>query len=160
MIQRPQSLVLFLTATLYALMAFAPLWELTVDASTVELNATIATLSNNINGTVTIEKELSNVYLLATSAAGVILSIVTIFLFKNRPLQAKISALNALIITVFIGLTIFIAIPASKQAIMSQDNGAYQWGFFLSAAILLSIFITNKLIRKDEDLVRSVDRIR
>ena len=150
MIQRPQSLLLFLTAILYGVMAFAPLWQLAVDPSIIELNATNAFLTNDINGEITTAKELSNVYLLATCACGVVLSIVTIFLFKNRALQAKISALNALIITVFIGMTTFIAIPSCKQTIMSQDNGAYQWGFFLAAAILVSIFITNKLIRKDK----------
>jgi hypothetical protein len=160
MIQRPQSLVLFLTAVLYGLMAFAPLWQLTVEPSTITLNASNAIIYNLLDSETSIIKEIPNVYLLAACACGAILSIVTIFLFNNRPLQAKISAINAMIITVFIGLTIFIAIPNYKQILMSQDNGTYQWGFFLTVPILISIFITTKLIRKDEALVKSVDRIR
>ena len=160
MIQRPQTLLLFLTAVLYGLMAFAPLWQLTVAPSTVVINATMTTLSTTIDGVSSIEKESSNVYLLAACACGVILSIVIIFLFKNRALQAKISALNALIIMIFVGLNVVFTLPTAKQMIMSADNGEFQWGFYLAIGVIISIVLTNKLIRKDEALVKSVDRIR
>lgn len=141
-------------------MAFAPLWQLSVGPALVELNATMSTLSSSINGETILVKESSNVYLLAACASGVILSIVTIFLFNNRALQAKISALNALIIMSFVGLSIAFALPAAKQMVVSKEDGQFQWGFYLAIGIIICIFFTNKLIRKDEALVRSVDRIR
>lgn len=162
MIQRPQSILLFLTAVLYGLMAFAPLWQLSLGDTTITLTATMATVCITENETCATIGEITNVYLLAACACGVILSVVTIFLFKNRPLQAKISALNAIIIMGFVGLSIVFAIPNAKLFIKSSDldNGAFLWGFYLSIGILLLIVVTNKLIRKDEALVKSVDRIR
>ena len=160
MIQRPQTLLLFVTAILYVLMAFAPLWSLTIEASNVSLSAVNAVLSATLEGKTSILKESSNIYLLATLACGSILSVVSIFFFKDRPLQAKITALNMLVITVFIVLSISIALPNAKALIMSDENGSFEWGFFLTLPIIVCNFIASKLIRKDEKLVRSVDRIR
>ena len=160
MIQRPQSILLAIVAILYAVIAFAPLWTITIEPSTVLLNATNATLTSTVGNEIVEEKSNSNVYLLAVCACGFILSIVTIFLFKNRPLQAKISAANTLIIAILLSLATFVAIPQAQELIMTQDQGSFEWGFYLTAAIIILNFLANKLIRKDEALVRSVDRIR
>ena len=58
MIQRPQSLLLLLAAICYVIMAFSPLWSLTVEASTVHLSAFKVILTNTINCTSTVEKEI------------------------------------------------------------------------------------------------------
>ena len=160
MIQRPQSLLLLLAAICYVVMAFSPLWSLTVEASTVHLSAFKGILTNTINGTSTVEKEISTIYLSLISLAGAALTIFVIFLYKNRPLQATLSAVNSLFITIFIGLTLLMAIPKCKEIIMSQGDGTYLWGFYLAPIILLANFVANRLIRKDEALVKSVDRIR
>lgn len=160
MIQRPQTLLLALTGLLYIAMAFGPIWSLHVEPSTITLNSSYAVLTNTIEGSTQVEKEVSTIYLLATCAAGFILSVVCIFLFKNRPLQAKLSALSMGLVTTFVGLTIFIAIPKCKEVIMNNAEGHYQWAFYLCIGVIISNLIANRLIRKDEALVKSVDRIR
>ena len=160
MIQRPQSLLLALAAIGYLVMAFSPLWSLTVEASTVHLTAFKGVLTNTLAGTTTVEKEVSTIYLFIFCLLGAALSLFIIFLYKNRPLQATMSAVNSLFITIFIGLSLLSAIPKCKEMIMSQGDGVYAWGFYLAPVILLSNFIANRLIRKDEALVKSVDRIR
>lgn len=158
MIQRPQSILLAVVAILYGLLAFAPLWILNTSTGLLTLDATSSTLINPANEEIA---SASNVYLLATSACGVILTIITLFLFKNRPLQARLSALNTLIVVVFVGLTVFLAHPqAMKLATSSTATGNYGWGFYLTVGILTLNFLANRMIRKDEALVKSVDRIR
>ncbi len=160
MIQRPQTALLFLSAILYAVMALAPIWSISIGVTSVTLSACKAVLTNDLDGVNIIAKESSNIYLLVCLVCGAILSLVSIFFFKNRPLQAKLSALNSLLITTFVGLTIFLAIPKAQSLIMTKDVGQYHWGFYLSLVVIVSNFIANKLIRKDEALVKSVDRIR
>lgn len=160
MIQRPQTLLLALTGLLYIGMAFGPIWSLHIEPSSIALNSSNAILSNTLGATTQVEKQVSTIYLLAVCAAGFILSIVCIFLFKNRPLQAKLSALSMALVTTFVGLTVFVAIPKCKEVIMNNAEGQYQWAFYLSIGVIISNFIANRLIRKDEALVKSVDRIR
>lgn len=158
MIQRPQSILLVIVAILYGLLAFAPLWLLNAPSGTIVLDATSAVLTNPDGEEIA---RSSNVYLLATSACGAILAIITLFLFKNRSLQARLAAFNTLILVIFVGLMVFLAHPhALKLAPAGATGGSYGWGFYLTVAILALDFVANRMIRKDEALVKSVDRIR
>jgi hypothetical protein len=66
MIQRPQTLLLFLSAILYLCLAFAPIWTLEVNPSTVVLNSTSSVLSNQLDNKTAIENQSSNIYLLCS----------------------------------------------------------------------------------------------
>lgn len=160
MIQRPQTILLFIAAALYLLMNFFPIWSLSIDPSTVELNSIKLTLSAIVDNTTIIEKEESNIYLLAILTCGFVLSIITIFLFKNRTLQMKLTAANIFLMIIFMGLSIIISIPSGQKMIMSDENGTLGYSFYFSVGVILSLYVANRLIRKDEDLVKSVDRIR
>ena len=157
MIQRPQSLLLAVVAILYGVLAFAPLWTLVMDSTYITLDA-LKSVSMNQQGELLGSE--SNVYLLASCACGLILSIVTIFMFNNRPLQAKLSALNSLFAVIFVGLTVFLAHPQAMTLTTGNLEGSYEWGFYIPIAILAINFVANRLIRKDDALVKSVDRIR
>jgi len=89
--------------------------------------------------------------------AGV-LAIIAIFLFRNRGLQSKVS-LSALILN--IGGLVF-AIYYLTQNLTEAGRAAIEFAFG-GASPLLSIlfcFLAYRFIRKDDKLVKSMDRLR
>ena len=85
-----------------------------------------------------------------------ILSIVTIFLFKNRKLQFVIGRIIILINLFLLGLLIYQSLSLPGEASVSEKG----IGMFLPILVILLIVLANKAIKKDEDLVKSADRLR
>ena len=85
-----------------------------------------------------------------------ILSLVTIFLYKNRKLQFVIGRIIILINLFLLGLLIYLSLTLSGETIVSEKG----IGMFLPILVVLLIVLANKAIKKDEDLVKSVDRLR
>ena len=92
-------------------------------------------------------------FMFITSA---ILSIVTIFLFNNRKLQFVIGRIIILINLFLLGLLIYLSLTLSGEALVSEKG----IGMFLPVLTILLIVLANRAIKKDEDLVKSVDRLR
>jgi hypothetical protein len=84
------------------------------------------------------------------------LSIATIFLFKNRKLQFVTGRIIILINLFLLGLLIYLSLNLSGEALVSEKG----IGMFLPILVILLIVFANKAIKKDEDLVKSVDRLR
>jgi hypothetical protein len=85
-----------------------------------------------------------------------ILSIVTIFLFNNRKLQFVIGRIIILINLFLLGLLIYLSLTLSGETLVSEKG----IGMFLPILAILLVVLANKAIKKDEDLVKSVDRLR
>ena len=85
-----------------------------------------------------------------------ILSIVTIFLFKNRQLQFVIGRISILINLFLLGLLIYVSLNLPGETMVSEKG----IGMFLPILAILLVVLANKAIKKDEDLVKSVDRLR
>jgi hypothetical protein len=96
--------------------------------------------------------EQNNLDLLLKSENGliVVLSIIVIFLYKNRSLQIKLCC-GILVLLIFSYITLFL--PGTKAAI-----GKWPAVFPFVAGIFDILAIC--AIRKDEKLVRSLDRLR
>ena len=98
-------------------------------------------------------------YIALLAGVAVLIALYEIFQFKNRLKQIKLSALNALIMAACLG-TSFYQVFQFEKWINPNNQGAFLIGFFLPAAAMILNIIANRFIKKDEDLVRSVDRIR
>lgn len=83
-------------------------------------------------------------------------SIVTIWFFKNRQLQFVLGRLNILINLFLLGLLIYLSLTLSGETAVSEKG----IGMFIPVFVILLIVLANKAIKKDEDLVKSVDRLR
>ncbi|MFT6192792.1 MAG: hypothetical protein ACJAYY_001644 [Paraglaciecola sp.] len=88
--------------------------------------------------------------------ASAVLSIMAIFLFKNRKLQFVIGRIIILINLFLLGLLIYLSLTLSGEISVSEKG----IGMFLPILAILFIVFSNKAIKKDEDLVKSVDRLR
>ena len=76
-----------------------------------------------------------------------VVALVTIFLYRNRPLQTTLCN-----VVMCVGILFYIVL-AVKQPVM-------EWFLALPLAGSLLTFLARKAIVKDEKLVRSLDRIR
>ena len=88
------------------------------------------------------------------------LAVIAVFLYKNRPAQSRITTLAifaSTILAVSVATQCFILI---REAGSEVTNIHYQPGIALPALSVLLLWIANRFIRKDEELVRSSDRLR
>jgi len=85
-----------------------------------------------------------------------ILAFVAIFIFKNRKLQFVVGRLTILINLILLGLLIYVSLTLPGEASVSEKG----IGMFIPILAILLLVLANKAIKKDEDLVKSVDRLR
>ena len=83
---------------------------------------------------------------------GAIFSLLGLFMFKNRKFQMKLIRLTVLI-QMIIGVRIFMLFNKFEVVL----NNFF---LFLMAFTLIALIMAYRGVKKDDDLVRSVDRIR
>ena len=86
-----------------------------------------------------------------------ILIFATIFLYKNRKLQIRLSNFSLLAILGLAGLTLFEVFSGTQRL-----SGQFTLTAYMIFPVIAALFIilANRAIRKDDFLVRSIDRIR
>jgi hypothetical protein len=151
MIQRIQSLWLFLSAAFIAAAFFFPFAEISTSSTHYLLK--YRGIFQQTNKEFVVQ---NTAYLLAGSLTLVfILTILTIFLFKNRKLQMKMCLyISLLIIISSVGVLYF------ANFIIPQSNTAYSVASAFPIVSFIFILMARNRIKKDEELVRSTDRIR
>ncbi len=91
----------------------------------------------------------------------VVLLLVTVFFFKNRPRQVRLVRF-AYLLAVLLAVALWIT-HTSVQAYLEQNGRAGEQllpGFFLPFAAIVFGVLAERAIKKDEALVRSADRLR
>lgn len=142
MIQRIQSIYL---AVVFALSAILPLVFKLWDDSKKEVYA-LELLSD-----LSIIAKLVPVFFLISA----LLAIVSIFKYKKRQLQFVLGRIIILINLFLLGILIYLSLNIPGE--VSSEKGI---GMFIPVVVILFTVLANKAIKKDEDLVKSVDRLR
>lgn len=158
MIQRPQSIFLLIVIIAEILVCTGfPIWAKTgTQGQLVELFITQWTQS--LNG-----KEVAsqgNYLLLIIVLASAILSLGILFSYKNRIQQMTLGLINSVLIAITMGYTFYIIFKETIPLFDPTLNGQYEMGFYALVVALLANMIANRLIRKDEMLVQSSNRMR
>ena len=152
MIQRVQSVFLVLAATVMALLFTKPMSFVSIDQAIPPGNAQSMLADGTFN-------TQDHVILLILVILGIILPVVIIFLYKNRPLQMKLSRLTIALIALSIMLTLLLFYQ-EYQKIGVGTEVTVQYGYVMLILALLFLVLALRYIRKDEKLVRSADRLR
>ena len=84
------------------------------------------------------------------------LSVITIFQFKKRQLQFVLGRINMLINFYLLGVLIYVSLTIPGETAVSEKG----IGMFIPIIVIILLAVANKAIKKDEDLVKSVDRLR
>ncbi len=151
MIQRIQSVWLFLSAVFIAAAFFFPFAQITSQKKHFVL--IYRGVFKQTNHEMLVQ---NSAYLLAGSLALVfILSLLTIFLFKNRKLQMKMCLyISLLIILSSVGIIYF------ANFVLPNSETNYSFASVFPLVAFIFILMARNRIKKDEELVRSTDRIR
>ncbi|UII22378.1 DUF4293 domain-containing protein [Fulvivirga ligni] len=159
MLQRIQTVFLLLVVILMLLTLIFPMWAYHSPDSDQGILLTAFYLLTS-NGVEEVSKVTFPYILIGVCAVlSAIVGIVEITRFNNRLLQIKLSALNSLLMIGTLGLGFWFAREVMAEESIEQ-NWTYGMGSFLPIGAMIMNVLANRFIRKDEKLVRSVDRIR
>ncbi len=156
MIQRIQTVYLFLAGLLVGLAAYFPLldFHFGVEGEVARLNAFSWTLSD----TEGVWQNVANVYSLGIAVVlTALLNVVIIFLFKNRKLQIKLTHYAFILKVALIAVLVYFVFIMQNEDLVATKP---QIGSLFIAVSMVFDWLAVKAIRKDEALVRSIDRIR
>lgn len=145
MLQRIQSIFLLLTGG-----AFFSLFAVEFASSNKAAEGIFADQLYNV---------MDNPILIAMTAIGGALAIITIFLFKNRPLQLR---LGYLLIVLSILLPLVAALIMYNEGSLNAPNVDINdgLGIYLPIVALITTILATRFISKDNKLVKSMDRLR
>jgi len=85
-----------------------------------------------------------------------LLSLISIFMFKNRKSQFVMGRLNIILNFILLGIFVYQSLNVSGETNVSEKG----IGILLPIFSIVCLVLANKAIKKDEDLVKSVDRLR
>lgn len=137
MIQRIQTLYLILVAILSGILPFVfPLWQ-----------------DESGTNKMYFMHDMPSVVLFGLSFT---LSIVAILGYKKRQNQFVINRLNIILNLILLGLFVYRSLSLSGESELSEKG----IGIFLPIGAIVCLVLANRGIKKDEELVKSVDRLR
>ena len=136
MIQRIQSIYLFLAFVTSAVLPFVfYLWKSVAGVKVYFMTNMVYTVIFGLAST---------------------LSIISILTFKKRQQQFVMNRLNMILNLILLGLFVFHLLRVSGETAVSEKG----IGMFLPIGAIVLLVLANRAIKKDEDLVKSVDRLR
>jgi hypothetical protein len=151
MIQRIQSLYLFLAAVAMGLIFFFPLANL---SNTQDL------IIFNLSGfsKFSILEHIPTWPLMLIVGVSIFLTLIVIGLYKKRPLQVRLTRIALMLNLGFIALTFFVYGDHLAKQIKMDIN--YEIGAVFPLIALIFHVLAMYAINKDERLIKSIDRIR
>ncbi|MBU6119906.1 DUF4293 family protein [Hymenobacter siberiensis] len=157
MIQRIQSVFLLLLALAMLSLLALPLWH-KVDGLTHQ-ELTLTAFGFDAQG-LTVPAGIGPVWLIGTlAAASAALAFYEIFQFRTRMRQLMLGSINLLLITATLGAEFYFQ-TKGEQLLNIKLEGQVLLAFYLPTLALLLNLLANRFIRRDEQLVRSADRLR
>ena len=157
MIQRIQSVFLLLLALAMLSVLALPLWH-KIDGLTQQ-ELTLTAFNFQAKG-LQLPGAVGPVWIIGLlAAASAAVAVFEILQFRNRARQLVLGSLNMLLITAVIGTGFYFS-SKGEQLLNIKLEGRYMAGFYLPTLALLLNLLANRFIRRDEQLVRSMDRLR
>lgn len=142
MIQRIQTVWLLLAAAAGALMYRLPVWKY------LAVNQTAYTRYF----------ASENLLMFLMAVVATISALVAVFLFRNRGLQKSLALLGTLLSTGLLAWEFF-KVEEMKRELAPTSN-MWQAGALMPVAMIVFFLLAHGAIRRDERLIRSLDRLR
>ncbi|WP_136464833.1 DUF4293 domain-containing protein [Flagellimonas onchidii] len=88
--------------------------------------------------------------------SSAILALISIFMYKNRQNQFVVNRLNMILNLFLLGFFVYRSLSLSGENTISEKG----IGMLIPVFSIVFLVLANRAIKKDEDLVKSVDRLR
>ena len=161
MIQRIQSIFLLIATIIPIVLIFLPLGYLTTDLAQYVYNS--ISLKENIPDGASVIRLYYLAFCLFLTAA---MSCFALFRFKNRVKQMQTVSLTMIIFLITLLLVLWVCPDIVFKKFFGARMEDYTFTFNTVPLIILIVveavclFMANRFIKKDEELVRSADRLR
>jgi len=167
MLQRIQTIFMTIAAVSMVLVLFFPIWEKSDQDFNAEKREYAIMdsfdLRHEQHDTTTGEISLLGTQSTILISIGAVVSALIMFWsisrYKNRVVQVKLNTLFSLLSAgTFVGIYLYI----NKANALFEPTGFGQFliGFYLPIVAMFNNLLANRFIRKDEKLVRSMNRLR
>jgi hypothetical protein len=103
---------------------------------------------------------IQNLGFVALFGFSTTLTVISILTFKKRKNQFVMNRLNIILNLILLGLFIYRLLALSGEADPAKEVSEKGIGMLLPIVSIVFLGLANKAIKKDEDLVKSADRIR
>ncbi len=145
MIQRIQTIFYLLAA-----LAFGGLFKFAFASSSESIPQYLADQTYNVH---------DHIAILILVILGLISALAAIFLFKNRSLQLK-TGYAVVAMSVLIPAVAFLVLYLEKSVLETEVEVSPGIGLYLPIGALLFGILGNRFVKKDDKLVKSMDRLR
>ena len=136
MIQRIQTVFLFFAAVFAGVLFFVPIASFNVGNEMVNLS--VFGVENHTNA----------LLLLVLAILMVIVPFITIFMYKKRELQLKLSSLNVLLNAILCGL-VFLFFVDKVQTCLSAESVTYVFGTYIPLINIVLSILAMRWIKKE-----------
>jgi glucan phosphoethanolaminetransferase (alkaline phosphatase superfamily) len=157
MIQRVQSIFLFLVGVSMVLALSFPFWKKQDTASKQEAVMSAFHLVHRQDGQV--KTQSTTVYLAVLAFASATVAFGSLFSYKKRLLQIQLNLVNTLLLVGMMALSVYF-IFSGEKFFLQQQKGHFGLAFYMPAAALFFNSLANRFIRRDEKMVRDAYRLR
>lgn len=154
MIQRIQTVFLLLAIILLSFLFFTPFASFIIQP---QMEKFLLDITGLVSEGQNPECVFSPWALIILSGLTMLITLVSIFMFRKRMLQIRLCIINIVLLVGLQGLLFYIAVSVGKQLSASPDYG-FVFIFPIVTAILH--FLAIRAIAKDEALIRSLNRLR
>jgi hypothetical protein len=155
MIQRKQSIYFLVAAILTSVLLFTKLVDFTGANGLFALkhDGVFQIINNQLAGESILKTNLLMVFVIASA----LVSFVTIFIYKKRKIQILLSVLN---FTLQIGIIGLIYYYANVGSLLTLAAPSYKVVAVFPLIALVLTYLAIMSIKKDDDLIKSLNRIR
>ncbi len=160
MIQRIQSLLLLAVGVCMGAACGLDVWSKSSTNETAFLSAFVMKHQSIVaSGEPTVLHEKNVWYIGALYILSAVIALYTIFKYNDRKQQMLLCAGNSLLMAAGLGAALFTA-KGGEQWLETARLGDYGVGIYLPLTAMMLNMVARRFIRRDEDLVRSSDRLR
>lgn len=158
-LQRWQSVYLLLATIAISIFAFLPIVQFQTPTSVFDFSVLSLTELGSPTAQIgTVNTPLHNWMLFSVNMLTSIISIITIFKYKNIKLQKKLCYINLALIVSLWASTIIVA--NNMIELLQSQHYVLQFGIILPAIAMIFVFLAISCMKKDQKILSSYDRIR
>jgi Domain of unknown function (DUF4293) len=157
MLQRIQTLFLGIAVVGLAVFLATTTWSKTI-SPTEQLVVNPYYILHTKNGMAVLKTPIFYIATVAVFALG--FTIFTIFQYKNRVRQMLFVALNSLLMGIAMALSVYHIMKDATLIVNPTESGDFGIGLVAIFVALISNWLANRFIKRDEQLVRDAERMR